>query len=245
MEKVTFKPTEQEKKEATLLVLLCPSCGADMWAPRCDGSFTCLHCGKNCDAEAMPSSGKTIDREAIYKSVQHENDIKNAGMYLKELTDTSFAATYGFSFEDAANPDSPHFLLEKIVECFGQNWNADVAEYDMWTAAVQGVLDELKKGANVLLYKKAEAEQKAYREALKQMSPEDIINNAYEYATREDILLSLETNDLPDAKARALLSIKNLMDALYQTHENEVSEHMNELWSCIEDYAEQAEDNEL
>lgn len=58
---------------------------------------------------------------------------------------------------------------------------------------------------NTALYQKMFAEQKTYREWLLSQPSEEILNHTYEYTVREDILLLMEYNDLPDAQAKALL----------------------------------------
>lgn len=58
---------------------------------------------------------------------------------------------------------------------------------------------------NTALYEKMFAEQEKYRAWLLSQPPEEILNHTYEYTMREDILLSLEYHDLPDAQARAML----------------------------------------
>lgn len=49
------------------------------------------------------------------------------------------------------------------------------------------------------------AEQEQFRDWLLSQPPAEILNHAYEYTVREDILMSLEYNDLEDSQARALL----------------------------------------
>lgn len=58
---------------------------------------------------------------------------------------------------------------------------------------------------NTALYEKMFAEQETYRAWLLSQPSEEILNHTYEYTVREDILLSMEYNDLPDAQAKALL----------------------------------------
>ena len=58
---------------------------------------------------------------------------------------------------------------------------------------------------NTALYQKMFAEQETYREWLLSQPSEEVLNHTYEYTVREDILLSMEYNDLPDAQAKALL----------------------------------------
>ena len=45
---------------------------------------------------------------------------------------------------------------------------------------------------NTAFYQKMFAEQENFRDWLKSQPPEEILNHAYEYIIREDILLSLE-----------------------------------------------------
>ena len=54
---------------------------------------------------------------------------------------------------------------------------------------------------NTALYKKIFAEQDKFRDWLKSQPSAEVLNHAYEYTVREDILLSLEYNDLTDAQA--------------------------------------------
>ena len=58
---------------------------------------------------------------------------------------------------------------------------------------------------NTALYKKMFAEQDAFRSWLLEQTPEEILRHAYDYVMREDILLSLEYNDLSDRYASVLL----------------------------------------
>ena len=58
---------------------------------------------------------------------------------------------------------------------------------------------------NTRLYEKMFAEQEQFRDWLLSQPPAEILNHAYEYTMREDILMSLEYNDLEDSQARALL----------------------------------------
>lgn len=61
---------------------------------------------------------------------------------------------------------------------------------------------------NTQLYEKLTAEQAKYRDWLMGQPPEEILNHAYEYAVREDILAAAELMDMPQAQAAALLAEK-------------------------------------
>ena len=63
---------------------------------------------------------------------------------------------------------------------------------------------------NTALYQKMFAEQETYREWLLSQPSEEILNYTYEYTVREDILLSMEYNDLPDAQDRPMIRRRSL-----------------------------------
>ena len=67
---------------------------------------------------------------------------------------------------------------------------------------------------NTALYEKMFAEQETYRAWLLSQPPEEILNHTYEYTVRENILMSLEYHDLPDAQVRALLKSSRIVGAL-------------------------------
>ena len=58
---------------------------------------------------------------------------------------------------------------------------------------------------NTQLYEKMFADQEKYRQWLLTQPPDEILNHAYEYTIRNDILLSLEYNNLNGKQAQALL----------------------------------------
>ena len=91
---------------------------------------------------------------------------------------------------------------------------------------------------NTTLYKQMFAEQEQFRDWLLTQPPQEILNHAYEYVMREDILLSLEYNDLTDAQAAALLSSPAPLADVYKTFDKMESSHMEEIWSCIEHRAD-------
>ena len=91
---------------------------------------------------------------------------------------------------------------------------------------------------NTTLYKQMFAEQEQFRDWLLAQPPQEILNHAYEYVMREDILLSLEYNDLTDAQAAALLSSPAPLADVYKTFDKMESSHMEEIWSCVESQAD-------
>ena len=82
------------------------------------------------------------------------------------------------------------------------------------------------------------SEQERYRQHLLTLPPEEILEHAYAYTTREDILLSLEENDLTDKQCRALLKSPCPLSDIFRAWEKYESSHMEELWSVVEDRAD-------
>ena len=98
---------------------------------------------------------------------------------------------------------------------------------------------------NTALYKKMFAEQDKFRDWLKSQPSAEVLNHAYEYTVREDILLSLEYNDLTDAQASALLASPSPLADIYQEFDRMESSHMEEIWSCIESRADAKQVSQL
>ena len=55
---------------------------------------------------------------------------------------------------------------------------------------------------NTALYEKMAAEQDKYRDWLKSQSPAEVLNHAYEYTVREDIVMAMEQLELTDARPK-------------------------------------------
>lgn len=90
---------------------------------------------------------------------------------------------------------------------------------------------------NTALYEKMFAEQEAYREWLLSQPPEEILNHTYEYTVREDILMSLEYHDLPDAQARAMLKSPGPLADVFKDWEHKETGYMDDIWQTMEDRA--------
>ncbi len=55
---------------------------------------------------------------------------------------------------------------------------------------------------NTALYEKMAAEQDKFRDWLKSQPPEEVLNHAYEYTIREDIVMAMEELELTDTQVR-------------------------------------------
>ena len=57
---------------------------------------------------------------------------------------------------------------------------------------------------NELLYEKLQAEYNAYIESLKQMTPEQVIENAYQKVFKEDLIIAFESVNLEPLEAKEI-----------------------------------------
>lgn len=92
---------------------------------------------------------------------------------------------------------------------------------------------------NTALYNKMYAEQEQFKSMLRSLSPEVVMQHSYELVMREDILLSLEENDLTPQQCKALLKQKKPLSELFLAWEKSESNHMMEILTCIEDKADE------
>ena len=82
------------------------------------------------------------------------------------------------------------------------------------------------------------AEQESFRDWLKGQPPEEILNHAYEYTIREDILLSLEYHNLSDAQIDALMESPSPLADVFKDFEKLETHHMETVWDCLENRAD-------
>ena len=91
---------------------------------------------------------------------------------------------------------------------------------------------------NQALYDKMAAEQKEYRSWLLEQTPEEILNHAFEYSVREDILIEAEGVDLPERQAAALLESPSPLADIFKDFRDLETGHMNTVRECIEQRAD-------
>ena len=94
---------------------------------------------------------------------------------------------------------------------------------------------------NTRLYEKMFAEQEQFRDWLLSQPAAEILNHAYEYTMREDILMSLEYNDLEDSQARALLKSGKPLKQIFERWENQETSYMDTVWDTVQEQARAAE----
>lgn len=90
---------------------------------------------------------------------------------------------------------------------------------------------------NTRLYEKMFAEQEQFRDWLLSQPPAEILNHAYEYTMREDILMTLETRDLEDGQARALLKSGKPLKQIFERWENQETSYMDTVWDTVQEQA--------
>lgn len=88
------------------------------------------------------------------------------------------------------------------------------------------------------LYDKMAAEQTKFREWLALQPPEEILNHAYEYTVREDILMCMEEAELRPEQTEALLASASPLDDVYQVYSKMETSHMETVRESIEAQAD-------
>ena len=90
---------------------------------------------------------------------------------------------------------------------------------------------------NTALYEKMAAEQDTFRDWLKSQSPEEVLNHAYEYTVREDIVMAMEELELSDNQAQALLDSPSPLADVYRHFEKLETGYMDVIRESIEERA--------
>ncbi len=91
---------------------------------------------------------------------------------------------------------------------------------------------------NTKLYEKMYAEQEEFEQKLLSMEPREVLDHAYEYYIREDLLMEMEEHHLTGKQCRALLKLNAPLEALYDRWLKIEDSHMEEIRDMIESYAD-------
>ena len=91
---------------------------------------------------------------------------------------------------------------------------------------------------NTALYEKMATEQEKYRDWLKSQPPEEVLNHAYEYTIREDIVMAMEELELIDTQAQALLESPSPLADVYRYFEKLETGYMDVIRDSIESRAD-------
>lgn len=87
------------------------------------------------------------------------------------------------------------------------------------------------------LFEKMVKEQAKYRNWLMSLPPPDILDHAYEYCVREDILCSLECDELDERDAKALLKSPAPLEDIYKDWQKRDPTYMEDIRDTILDRA--------
>ena len=90
---------------------------------------------------------------------------------------------------------------------------------------------------NTALFEKMTAEQDKFRDWLKSQPPEEVLNHAYEYTIREDIVMAMEELELTDTQAQALLESPSPLADVYRYFEKLETGYMDVIRDSIENRA--------
>lgn len=93
---------------------------------------------------------------------------------------------------------------------------------------------------NELLYEKVQAEYDDFIEELKRMTPEQVIEKAYEKVIKEDLVTEIQHESLEQTEAKALYREKYPLDRLYQEWLDTDVSYMDLLKDSIDDTAKKA-----
>lgn len=88
-----------------------------------------------------------------------------------------------------------------------------------------------------ILYQKMKAEQNIYRDWLLSLSPAEVLDHAYEYSTREDILMALDAQELSVEQTVALLESPSPLDDIYQVWQDQDAGYIVDIQGVIEERA--------
>ena len=90
---------------------------------------------------------------------------------------------------------------------------------------------------NTMLYEKMAAEQTRYRNWLLTLPPAGLLQHAYEYSVREDIVMCMEELELPDKQAKALLRSKFPVADIYEKWQDRETGYMDQVRDTLESKA--------
>ena len=91
---------------------------------------------------------------------------------------------------------------------------------------------------NQALYNKMAAEQQQFKHELLGLTPEEVLDHAYEFTVREDILMAMEFIELSAAQVAALLESPAPLADIFKDFRDMETGYMDNLQECIEDHAE-------
>lgn len=95
---------------------------------------------------------------------------------------------------------------------------------------------------NIILRKKARTELTILRKQLLAQSPQAVLDRAYEYATKSDMVSLINETEFTAKQASALLRRPRLLDSLFKEYGDHSSNSMDVLVSFMTDKADEYAD---
>lgn len=92
---------------------------------------------------------------------------------------------------------------------------------------------------NAELYEKMKAEQGEFRSWLLSQGPSEILDHAFEYTMRGDIVIAMEELELSPKRAKTLLKSPCPLADVYKEFRDRETEHMDTIRDSIESRADQ------
>ena len=93
---------------------------------------------------------------------------------------------------------------------------------------------------NLALHQKMQNEWLEYRDWLLTLPAEEILDNAYEYAIKTDIVYALEDYELEDEEYEALMRMGNVLDGVKRTLDKSETGYMDDIRAAVENCARDA-----
>lgn len=172
---------------------------------------------------------------ATYASGEQQT-FTDSNAFIKTIQEElSYRSTSGFAYKILTTDAATRKAVDDLVyNEYGEENPHDLAYYQSTKGeTAQMTSEEL----NTALYQKMFAEQETYRGWLLTQPPDEILKHTYEYTVREDILMSLENNDLTDIQAAALLQSPSPLDDIFQEFEKLETGYMDTVLDCMTDRA--------
>lgn len=92
---------------------------------------------------------------------------------------------------------------------------------------------------NIILRQKVRTELAAFRRRLLSQSQQYVVDHAYEYATKMDMVTMINETEFSAEEARAMLTKPKLLDALFKDYGDHSSNSMDVLVYFMKDKAEE------
>lgn len=96
----------------------------------------------------------------------------------------------------------------------------------------------MNKDLKAELCGKVAKEQEVFETYLLTLSPKEILNRAYEFSVKQDIVFAVEQMELKDNEIKVLLNVPDLLMEVYEDFINLEDDYMDNIRSCVIERAE-------